>query len=106
MAEIEIPDEVLARLKAVVPLMETVMEDAVPIEEATAIAITRGLDAIVADVLGTADRETLLLSLQQLAAHAPGTVYSFMAAIMAAGGEDSRDRLRERFQTGFRAEAG
>lgn len=101
MATVQIPDELHDRLHAIAPLLEAVLEESVSLDEAAAIVFERGLDVIVADVIGDADRNALLLSIQRMAAHAPDTVYGFMAAIMQAGAATEREGARNRIRTGF-----
>lgn len=57
----------------------------VAMESMVGLALRRGLDALLRDLVGSAGEEVLLKSFEQLAQESPALVYRFIAARMRAG---------------------
>jgi|SRR5713226_2905720 len=60
----------------------------VEMDSIVGLAIRRGLDALLRDLVGGAGEEVLLKSFEQLAQESPAAVYRFIAARMRAGDVD------------------
>ena len=96
MPQVDISEALYARLAAFEPLLETVIEDEVSIDACAEMALERALDVMLSDIIGSADPQLLLASIQQLAARHPEIVYGFMADTMKAGAATERESARVR----------
>ncbi len=82
-----IQPDVYAALDAFREVASLVVADGkhVAVDSMVGLAICRGLDALLRDLVGTAREEVLLKSFEQLARESPALVYRFIAARMRAG---------------------
>jgi len=100
MPTIDLPADLQARVEAFRPVVNEVLEADVSFEDCLKIVIERGLDTVLADLLGAADAAVLLASFQRLSEHDPKAVYSFVAQMLRDGGELNREQARQRIGFG------
>jgi hypothetical protein len=99
-ASIELPADLYARVNAMRALAGEVTGDETSFEECLALAITRGLDMMLADIIGGADAATQLAAMQQLATRHPAEIYDFVAQALKRG--ESINRENADSHIGFR----
>jgi hypothetical protein len=87
---VHLQPDVYAALDAFREVASLVIADGehVTMDSMVGLAVRRGLDALLRDVIGTAGEEVLLKSFEQLAQDSPAVVYRFIAARMRAGDVD------------------
>ena len=99
MATIDISEDLLARLHALRPLVEAVIESEISDDDLLELVLNQGLDGMLADIIGPQDAAILVVSFQQLAALHPAEVYAFVAQKLHEG---TIDPEAARQQIGFR----
>jgi len=81
-------------------VIEAVISQELGLEEYIALIVGRGIDGVLADILGGVDQPTLLASFQQLDAEHPAEVYKYMAETLRRG-EAVNERQALRRKLGF-----
>jgi hypothetical protein len=84
MATITISEDLAARIHALRPVVEAVIESEIENDDLVELLLDRALAAMLADILGPVDAPTLVASFQQLAALHPSEVYTFVAQVLQA----------------------
>ena len=87
MPEVTISEDMHTRITAFKQVVEAVLEEPTDLNTCVELLLNRALECMLADILGGADRETLLKSFQQLASQYPAAVYHYVAEIWKSGGE-------------------
>jgi hypothetical protein len=77
-------------------LLEAVIEEEVNLDTCIEMVLDHGLNVMLVDVIGTAEPQTLLASMQQLAAQHPKAVYGYVADALKAGADVERQKARQR----------
>lgn len=85
MRAIEVSDDAYRRIEEFSAVARAVMGEEVSAETCLAMALDRGLQAMLADILQGQDHSTLIESIQQLAARHPEAVYRYVSDIIALG---------------------
>ncbi len=101
MPEITVSNEMHAQLVEFKPIVETVIEEQIEFEQHVEAVLNLGMNYMLALVIGGADQDTLIRSMQQLAARSPRVVYGFVVEMLKAGAA-ARQREELRRQIGFR----
>jgi hypothetical protein len=97
---LRLTDEHRRRIKAFVPIYRAVTNEDVDAQTCLDILMERGFRATLADFLESADRATLIESVQQLATRDPEFIGRYMADMLGLGDDISRQK-RETPGTGF-----
>ena len=92
--EIEIPTELYTRLVACCAFVSAVTQEETPVEDCLTTAVMRGLDAMLADIIGSSDAETHVAAMQQLAAKHPEALYGFVAETLERGAIINREQAK------------
>jgi hypothetical protein len=94
---IELPDDLNKSLLAMKDVVEAVLDEEVSVDMCVRTVFSRGLDLMLADVIGAAEPEILLTSFQQLAARHPEDMYGYVAEMIRSGAAIQRDEAKQRF---------
>jgi len=84
--QLEISSSLHVRVQAFLPVLEAVLEENVHPDQLPDLVVTRGLDALLTDLLkGQPQEDTLLTSLLAMSRVNPEFVYEFFARTMQLG---------------------
>src|SRR5689334_7079075 len=72
-------DDVEKRVTEFKRVIEAVVRQELDLQETISLIIERGMDSMLADILGDIDQATWLASFHQLAARYPAEIYGFVA---------------------------
>lgn len=100
MPAITVSDEMHARLTEFKPVVETVIQEEIGFEQHVEAVLHLGINYMLALVIGGSDQDTLIRSMQQLAARSPGVVYGFVVEMLKTGAA-ARQQEDLRRQIGF-----
>ncbi|MEX2120222.1 MAG: hypothetical protein WD847_11565 [Pirellulales bacterium] len=100
MTEVTISDELHARMSQFKQVVEAVIEDQLEVEPCVEFILDRGIDLILAELLGQIDDRALLTTIQKLGIRHPEQVYGFLAEVCKLG-MDEQKRQDMRSQFGF-----
>ncbi len=97
MATLEISEDLHARLAAFKPVVEAVIEEPISFEAFVTLLLDQALAAMFSDLLKGVDENTMLRSLQLLAARHPAEVYGFVVDVLRVGAATiDRESMRRR----------
>jgi hypothetical protein len=85
MPEVTLSEPTHASVPAFRPIIEAVLERELSPDECLDLIVTRGVDALLNDLLGPQGPKALLQSLQQLGTRYPVQVYGFVAETVRSG---------------------
>ncbi len=83
------------RIQAFRPVVEAIIEEPISYDDLVGLVVARGLKAMLADIIGSADREILLESIHQMAEDNPQFVYSFTEARLRDGASVREEAKRQ-----------
>lgn len=97
MAQLTINDDLYNRVAQFKQVVEAVIEESIGFDEYMALIVGRGVDSMLADILGHADQPTMLTSFQQLGSKYPAQVYAYIAEVLQTGAAiHEREQLRKK----------
>ena len=97
MPKLTVSGELFTRVSAFKPVVDSLVDEAIPFDEYVALVLGQGIDSMLTDILASVDDATLLRSFQQLGAQHPENVYSFVAETLRRGSAaPSREEARRR----------
>ena len=97
MAEIAISQEMHARIAEFKQVVEAVIEEEISFDDCVELILGQGIDSMLADLLGSVDQTTLLVSLQQLGSQYPAQIYRYVAEMLRRGAAvQERESMRRR----------
>ena len=100
MPTVDVSDDTYHRVEAFASLVESVIEAEIDVAACVELILRRGMDRMLADLIGQ-EPAVLLGSFQQLAALHPDEVYAYVTSMMEEGAlVKEREALRRRI--GFR----
>ena len=85
MPPIAVSDEMYNRVLEFKSVLEAVIEETLDVDTCAEVILMRGLDSMVADLIGPLDHSTLLSSFQQMASRNPAEVYSYVVETLERG---------------------
>jgi hypothetical protein len=85
MPELRISKEVHTRIKEFKQIIEAVVGEEMDIDKCAELILGQGIDAMLADIVGSVDDATLLKSFQQLGSQFPSQVYRYVAEALRKG---------------------
>ena len=87
MPAIEIPDDIYRRVEAFTSVVRAVMNEDADVPTCTGMILERGLQSMLADIVGRQDQQILVESIQQLAARHPEMMYRYVADMIGLGAD-------------------
>src|SRR5260221_57852 len=102
MPQLKLSIEVYGRMAEFKQVIEAVIEDKLDIDAFAEFIINRGIDLILAELLGQVGEGPLLMTIQKLATRHPAQVYGFLAEVWKLG-VDQQKQEEVRNQFGFHA---
>lgn len=97
MPEIVISQEMHARIAEFKQVVEAVIEEEISFDDCVELILGQGIDFMLADLLVSVDRTTLLASLQQLGSQYPAQIYRYVAEMLRRGAAgQERESMRRR----------
>jgi hypothetical protein len=101
MNEFTLTDDLLKRVTEFKRVVQAVVGEEVDLDNCFSLIFDRGLDSMLADILGNIEQPVLLASFQQLASRYPAEVYGYVAETLRKGEAVNEDRERLRKKLGF-----
>jgi hypothetical protein len=102
MPRVNLSDAVYDRMAQFKSLVEAVSEEALEIDACAEFIIHRGIDLLLAELLGQVGEGALLATIQKLGTRHPAQVYGFLTEVWKLGvDEQKREEVRNQF--GFHA---
>lgn len=99
MPKITVSKELHARVAAFKQVVETVIDMKISLDQCATFILERGLDAMVADLLGSQEHSILLSSLQQLGSRYPAQVYEYVADTLKNGAAaQEQERMKQEWE--------
>jgi hypothetical protein len=94
--EVDLSDELYARLEGFKPLLEAVLGEHASLDFCTEVVLIRGLDVMLSDLMENVEPQVLLASFQGLAAQHPEAIYGYVVEMMNTGDAINREKARRR----------
>ncbi len=85
MPQVSVSDEMHKRLVEFKPVVEGVIQEQIGFEQHVETVLDLGMNYMLALLIGGTDRDTLVRSIQQMAARSPGLVYGYVVEMLKAG---------------------
>ncbi len=101
MPQVSVSDEMHQRLVEFKPVVEGVIKEQIGFEQHVEAVLDMGMNYMLALLIGGADRDTLIRSIQLMAARSPGVVYGYVVEMLKTGAAASEQEELRR-QIGFR----
>ena len=95
MPTIRVSKPLAAKIKAIQPLVEAVMEKKMEFNGLVELILQQGIDTMLASIMGSVDAETFLKSFQQLGEREPSVVYGYVANMLRTGSGVQKEKLQE-----------
>jgi len=104
MAAVNISEDLHKQIAEFKQVVEAVLEEPIDQEICTEIILKRGIDFMLAELLGGVEQQILVTSFQQLGAAYPSQLYRFVAETLMQGKavQEEREKLKRRI--GFHRE--
>ena len=104
MAAVNISEDLHKQIAEFKQVVEAVLEEPIDQETCIEIILKRGIDFILAELLGGVEQPVLVISFQQLGAAYPSQLYSFVDETLMRGKtvQEEREKLKRRI--GFHRE--
>ncbi len=99
MPTIRVSKPLAQKIKAFQPLAEAVLDEKLKFDGLVELILQRGLDTMLASIMGTIDADTFLKSFQQLGEREPSVVYGYVADMLRSGGVIQQEKLEEAKRT-------
>jgi hypothetical protein len=100
MVNVEISEDLSRRIENFTAVIRAVLDEDVDTDTCFGMALNRGLEAMLADLIARQDPAMLVESLQQLASRHPEVVYPYVADMVGLGA-DLRSRRLSDSRIGF-----
>jgi len=100
MPEITISEGMYFRVAEFKQVVEAVIEEKISSDDCVELILGKGIDSMLADLLGSLDQSTLLESFQQLGSQYPTQVYRYVAETLRRGAA-VKEREEMKRQLGF-----
>jgi hypothetical protein len=100
MPTIEVPNDTYHRVEEFAAVVRAVLDEETDAPACLGMALDRGLQAMLADIIARQEQPVLVESFQQLAARDPELVYGYVADMVGLGA-DIRKRKAQRRRIGF-----
>ncbi len=101
MPQLSVSSDMHARLVEFKPVVEAVIQEQIGFEQHVESVLDLGLNYMLTMIIGGSEPETLVRSIQLLAAKSPAVVYPFVVEMLTAGAA-TREQEELRRQIGFR----
>jgi|SRR5579859_498808 len=97
MPEVSVSKEVHARIKEFKQIVEAVIGEEIGLDACAELILGQGMDAILAEIIGSVDKTTLLKSFQQLGSQFPSEIYGYVAETLSRGvANQVKEEIRQR----------
>lgn len=100
MPTIEVPDDTYHQVEEFTAVVRAVLDEDMDAPTCLGMALDRGLQAMLADIIARQEQPVLVESFQQLAARHPELVYRYVADMVGLGAH-VRKRQARRWRIGF-----
>ncbi|HTC94363.1 MAG TPA: hypothetical protein VK699_13060 [Terriglobales bacterium] len=102
MPEVRVSKEVHVRIKEFKQIVEAVIGEEIGLDTCAELILGQGMDAMLAEIIGSVDKTTLLKSFQQLSSQFPSEIYGYVAETLRTGvATQLKEEIRQRI--GFAA---
>jgi hypothetical protein len=98
MPQIEISDEMYARVAAFKPVVDAILGEEISLQEHLEHLLLQALDRLLADAIAAPDPDALLNTLRAVSRRHPTEIYGFVADVWrAVSDQKKREAMQQRF---------